>query len=241
MARPQIGVTRSGSAGRITSSYQSYHDRIREAGAELVDLYPSIGQPVMELIDELDGLLISGGPDVLPERYGAERAPETDQGDPPRDELELGLLHEALARHMPVLAICRGQQVLNVALGGGLLQHIEGDGHRSFQNDAGEWESRWHDVTIEPDSKLGALVGAGRVHTNARHHQAVPEDALGAGLVVTARSDDGIVEALEAPAHRWVVAVQWHPEREEVASRFRPLFQAFVGAAAATGAAVARR
>ena len=238
MTKPRIGITRSGSAERISPSYQSYHERIREVGAEPVDLYPSIGTPAGELIAGLDGLVVSGGPDVLPERYGAERAPETDQGDPARDELEFGLLREALARDMPVLAICRGQQVLNVAFGGRLLQHIPGDTHRAL--DEGRGDSRWHDVIVEADSALGRLIGSGRVQTNSRHHQAVPGGAVGEGLVVTAVAEDGIVEGLEAPAHRWVLAVQWHPERDEVAARFRLLFEAFVAAAAAAPAATGR-
>jgi len=231
VAKPRIGITRSGSAERISSSYQSYHDRIREAGGDPVDLFPTIDAPPAALIAGLDGLLVTGGPDVRPERYSAPPAPETDDGDPARDDLELGLLVEAMARDLPVLAICRGQQVLNVARGGALLQHIEGDGHRAFKNDDGDWESRWHDVTIAEGSRLAGLIGAGQVHTNARHHQAVLEGGVGQGLVVTARAADGVIEGLEAPGHRWVLAVQWHPEREEVAARFRPLFEAFVAAA----------
>jgi putative glutamine amidotransferase len=231
VTKPRIGITRSGPADRLPFTYQRYHDRIAEAGGEPVDIYPGFPTPANELIASLDGLVLCGGPDVAPARYGAEPHPETDEGDPPRDDTECALLAAALARDLPVLAICRGQQVLNVALGGGLLQHIEGDTHRALQD--GSSESRWHQVLIEPGSELRRLVGEDRIQTNSRHHQAVLPDALGEGLVVTARAPDGIVEALEAPAYRWVVAVQWHPEREEVAERFRPLFEAFVTAAGA--------
>jgi gamma-glutamyl-gamma-aminobutyrate hydrolase PuuD len=231
VTKPRIGITRSGSVDRLPFTYQRYHDRIIEAGGEPVDIYAGFPTPAGELIASLDGLVLSGGPDVTPARYHAAPHPETDEGDPPRDDTEFALLEVALARDLPVLAICRGQQVLNVALGGELLQHIEGDAHRALQD--GSSESRWHDVLIEPGSYLHGLLGAEQVHANSRHHQAVPADALGRGLVVTARAPDGIVEALEAPAYRWVVAVQWHPEREEVAERFRPLFAAFVTAAGA--------
>lgn len=225
MAGPRIGITRSGSAERLPYTYQRYHDRIVEAGGTPVDLYPAIGS-ADALIDGLDGLLVTGGADVRPDRYGAEQHSETDDGDAARDELEFSLLAEALRRDLPVLAICRGQQVLNVALSGALIQHIDGDPHRAL--DGGRGDSRWHPVEIPAGSRLAGLFGAGSHEVNSRHHQAVDPRALGDGLVVTAVAPDGIVEGLEAPGRRWVVAVQWHPEREEIADRHRPLFEAFV-------------
>jgi putative glutamine amidotransferase len=237
VTKPRIGITRSGSAERISSSYQSYHERIREAGGEPVDLYPALAVPSSEIIAGLDGLLLSGGADVEPSRYGEPAAPETGPVDEARDALELALLAEALDRDLPVLAICRGQQVLNVGLGGRLVQHIPGDAHRAYMEpDTRAGESRWHDVVVEEGSALAGMIGAGRIRTNSRHHQAVPEDALGRDLVITARADDGVVEGIEAPGRRWVVAVQWHPERDEVAESFRPLFRSFVAACAATPA-----
>lgn len=238
VTKPRIGITRSGSAARISPSYQPYHDRIREAGGEPVDLCPSTDLPVAELIAGLDGLLLAGGPDVAPSRYGEEPHPETGPVDEPRDALEFGLLAAALTRDLPVLAICRGQQVLNVALGGRLVQHIADDTHRAhLEPDPRAGDSRWHDVEIDAGSALAGLIGGGRVRTNSRHHQAVPEDALGDGAVITARADDAVVEGIEVPRQRWVLAVQWHPERDEVAERFRPLFRSFVAAATATPAA----
>jgi len=230
VTKPRIGITRSGSAERIAPSYLSYHERVRAAGGELVDLHTALDASAGELIASLDALLLSGGPDVLPERYGATRAPETDQGDAARDALEFALLDAALARDLPVLAICRGQQVLNVALGGALIQHIAGDTHRAL--DEGRGDSRWHDVTVEPSSMLASLVDTSRVRTNSRHHQAVADEALGRSLVITARADDGIIEGLELPNRRWVLAVQWHPERAEIGAQSRPLFEAFIAAAA---------
>ena len=240
MTKPRIGITRSGSAERISPSYLSYHERIREAGGEPVDLYPSVGVPPGELIARLDGLLLSGGPDVAPWRYGEEPDPNLGSVDETRDALELGLLQEALARDLPVLAICRGEQVLNVGFGGKLIQHI-GDEHSAYvEPDPRAGESRWHDVDVKGGTALAGLIGPGRVRTNARHHQAVPFDAVGEGLVVTAVAEGGIIEGLEAPGYRWVQAVQWHPERDEIAARFRPLFEAFVAAAAAAPATAGR-
>jgi len=236
LATPRIGITRSGSAGRISPSYQPYHERIREAGGEPVDLYPSIGVSPAELIAGLDGLLLSGGPDVAPRRFAEE--PDTNLGpvDEARDELELRLLAEARRRDLPVLAICRGEQVLNVGFGGRLLQHI-GEDHRAYlEPDPRAGESRWHDVVVEPGSRLAGLIGVGTLQTNSRHHQAVPVDGVGEGLVVNALATDGTVEGVEAPSHRWMVGVQWHPEREEIAARFRSLFEAFIAAASAAPA-----
>ena len=233
VAKPRIGITRSGSAERIAASYQSYHERVRESGGEPVDLHPAIGTPPGELIERLDGLLLTGGPDVAPWRFGEEPDPNLGSVDEARDELELGLLAGARRRDLPVLAICRGEQVLNVGFGGGLIQHI-GDDHRAYvEPDPKAGESRWHDVVVVKGSALAALIGAGKVRTNARHHQAVPADAIGEGLVVNALAEDSTIEGLEAPGHRWVLGVQWHPERDEIAARFRPLFASFIAACAA--------
>src|SRR5262245_18989498 len=177
VSKPRIGITRSGSAERISPSYQSYHDRVIEAGGEPVDLHTALTASPAGIVASLDGVILSRGPDVVPARYGAAPTPETDRGDPPRDELELGLLREALARDLPVFAICRGQQILNVGLGGTLLQHIAGDAHRAL--DEGRGDSRLHEVTVAPSTKLASLIGAGAVSTNSRHHQALPADGVG--------------------------------------------------------------
>lgn len=233
-SRARIGITRGGPVERIPNSYQAYHRRVVEAGGEPVDLVPSDDSAISGVLDSLNGLLLTGGSDVLPERYGAAPHPETDAGDGERDAMELTLLRGALARDLPVLAICRGQQLLNVGYGGALLQHIEGDAHRALSD--AERSSRWHDVIIEPKSRLAAILGSGRIQTNSRHHQAVLPDAVGGGLLVSARADDGVIEALESAEQRWLVAVQWHPERDEVAERFQPLFRAFLAAASSVPA-----
>jgi putative glutamine amidotransferase len=235
MAVPRIGITRGLSPTKrvdeIPGSYQKYHDRVREAGGEPVDLHPALGAAPERLIDGLDGVVICGGPDVNPAVFGQALHPETAGIDDARDALELGVIRAALTRDLPVFAICRGHQVLNVALGGPLLQHIEGDGHRA--HDGGMGESRFHDLLIEDGSKLATLLRRREMVTNSRHHQAVTRDGIAPGLVPTAYSPDGLIEGMESPSHRWVIGVQWHPERDEVKDAFRPLFDDFVAAALA--------
>lgn len=173
------------------------------------------------------GLLLTGGVDVNPALYGEKRGPETDRPNRARDANELKLLGEALDRDLPVLCICRGHQLLNVAFGGSLLQHIRGDPHRAQASG----ESRWHDVTVVGRTRLARIYGAGvTMRVNSRHHQGVTSDRLAPGLAVAARSADGFVEAVESEAHRWVVGVQWHPERPEMHPASDTLFEAFVAA-----------
>jgi putative glutamine amidotransferase len=242
MTGPRIGVTRSLAPNRapteIPTAYRRYHDRVREAGGEPVDLHAALGLPPERLLDGLDGLVICGGGDINPARYGEPPAPEVEGVDDARDALELGLIAAALAADLPVLAICRGHQALNVACGGSLLQHIAGDGHRAL--DDGTGTSRSHEIALAEGSRLFRLLGRRRLMTNSRHHQAVTPDRIAPGLVATAWSPDGLVEGLESPSHRWVMGVQWHPEREEVQAAFRPLFEDFVRAAALAGRHAAR-
>lgn len=234
MLRPRIGITRglhpSKPAEVIPGTYQRYHDRVREAGGEPVDLHPALPHPPERMVESLDGVLITGGPDLNPSLYGQSPHPETDGIDDARDALEIGLIRRAMARDLPLFAICRGHQALNVAGGGSLQQHIEGDGHRAL--DGGMGASRWHDLLIERDTRLYTLLGSTRLPANSRHHQAVTRDGIAPGLRPSAYSPDGLVEAMESDAHRWLVSVQWHPEREEVMEAFAPLFRAFVEAAA---------
>lgn len=152
--------------------------------------------------------MLTGGVDVDPGLYGQERHPETDVPQPVRDEWEVALLRGALDRGLPFLAICRGAQVLNVALGGTLVQHVpDVVGHASHRH--GEAVFTANDVRIDPGSRLAALVGE-TLPGQCYHHQAI--DVLGAGLVVTARDAEGVIEAVELPGHPFGIAVQWHPE-----------------------------
>jgi gamma-glutamyl-gamma-aminobutyrate hydrolase PuuD len=191
-------------------SIERYWQRLRDAGLEPVDLHG----PDAADIDGLSALVLTGGADVDPARYGAERHEKT-RPAPARDDFELALLSRALDRDMPVLAICRGHQLLNVCLGGSLLQHIESGEHSSDRSIEG-LPSRSHMVDLANDSRLKAwFEGADRILVNSRHHQAVTADRIAADLVATGVTDDGLVEAVESSNHAWVVGVQWHPERDE--------------------------
>ena len=225
MTEPRIAITRWEDVPG--ERLQFYWARVREAGADVVDL--STAEEA-----GFDGLVLTGGIDIDPGCYGEERHPKVRHTDPRRDDFELAALRRALDADLPVLAICRGHQLLNVALGGTLLQHIEGDGHRA--NKDGDMPSRWHTVQLEPGSRLSAAFGADEIEVNSRHHQAVLPAVLAKDLRAVAYSPDGIIEAVESVRHSWAIGVQWHPERPEpehprFAEQSRVIFQAFVAAA----------
>jgi putative glutamine amidotransferase len=167
-------------------------------------------------VDGLDGLLLAGGSDIDPALYGAPRDARTGQADHDRDSLEYTLLRQALNRDLPVLAICRGMQLLNAFLGGTLIQHIEG--HRCPRQQAA------HEITIASPSRLESILGADVYVVNSRHHQCV--DRVASELAVVARAPDNVPEALELPGDRFVLAVQWHPEDRTDRPDFK-LFEAF--------------
>jgi putative glutamine amidotransferase len=175
------------------------------------------------VVGRLDGLLLIGGGDMDAARYGQPGDPRNGGTSGRRDELELGLLTAALARDLPVLAVCRGIQVLNVALGGDLIQHLpDVVGSTRHQPRAGAFGPI--EVTAEPDSRVGRMLGE-RFEVLCCHHQALA--TLGRGLEVTATSADGVVEAVELPGYRFVVGVQWHPEE----SGDTRLFETLIGEA----------
>jgi putative glutamine amidotransferase len=187
---------------------ESYWQRLRDAGVEPQD-FCEPGR----CLDGVSGLVLTGGIDIDPARYSEAPVTQVTQTDPQRDDFEVSLLEEALARDLPVLAICRGHQLLNVCFGGKLLQHIE-SGEHVAQADEGR-TSRAHAVTLAQESRLAKWTGEKQVLVNSRHHQAVTAERLAPGLQATAVSEDGLIEGVESERHTWVVGVQWHPERVE--------------------------
>lgn len=203
-----------------------YLDGVTRSGGIALLLPPQgAGQTVVDaVLDRVDGLVLTGGIDVDPLRYGATPHPATDPPQPVRDEWEIALAFGAIERQLPVLGICRGAQVLNVALGGSLHQHVpELVGHESHR--FGQAIFTANHVTTEAGSRLASIVGA-TVPGQCYHHQSV--DRLGRGVVVSARDAEGIVEGIEVPHHRFAVGVQWHPEESLDDLR---LFAALIGAA----------
>ena len=226
-AKPVIGVPASTQA-----EARPYVAALAPWEAEPLVVTPGVMTP-SEALDRMDGLLLIGGADVHPHRYGEEPDPGvTLELDEARDALDIELLEGALARDMPVVAICRGMQVLNVVSGGTLIQHIPG--HRNDEPGAPNMSIQ-HRIWIAPGSKLASVVGAGgQVRVNSLHHQGLMEAQRAPVLMTTAYGvTDGLVEALESPHHRFVVAVQCHPERtDELPEQFQRLFAALVFQAA---------
>ncbi len=188
---------------------ESYVECVRRAGARAVLLtMPDEADP-SEILGPFDGLLLVGGGDVEPERYGRQPHGTVYGLEPDRDELEIALIREADRVGMPTLAICRGAQVLNVAFGGTLIQHLpEVPGVIEHGTPSGE-DQRTHDVRLEPESRIARAVGTTSVSCSTHHHQGI--DRLGDGLVATGWSEDGLVEAIERETG-WMLGAQWHPE-----------------------------
>jgi putative glutamine amidotransferase len=211
-----------------------YLESLRLTGAEWVMLDLRVHDP-LTILDEVDGLMLLGGHDVDPSIYGEAPHPAFEPVADGRDAFELALARRAVAREQPLLAICRGLQVLNVALGGTLVQDIPTEMPGPLVHNVREkpWARLVHPVSVSPESRLAAVLGDGVVDgqcdVNSRHHQSVR--ALGDGLVVTAVSADGVIEAAEHETLAFCLGVQWHPENFWQTGRFSALFEAFVRAA----------
>lgn len=196
----------------------AYVRALETAGARPLLVPPSLNG-IEETLDVLDGLLFSGGSDLDPETYGAAAHPETNGVRTERDRAELALLEGALQRDMPVLAVCRGSQVLNVARGGDLVQHLpEIVGHEQHKHTPGVFAD--HEVDVLPGTKLHGLVGE-HAPVKSHHHQGYGR--IGEGLREAARAADGTVEAIEDPERRFALGVLWHPEEGEDVALFEAL------------------
>ena len=239
---PLIGITaHNGIHGRkVKSAIQfqmvTYLKAVAGAGGAPVLIPLNLPEEILRAVFErLDGLLLPGGVDVSPAAYGEKTHEKFGRVDEELDRTELELARWAVSADLPLLAICRGIQVLNVALGGTLYQDIESQmpqamEHHRFRSRDYPPNDRAHPVKIAPQSRLSAALGAAQVMTNSRHHQAIK--VLAPALIETARTADGLIEGVEIPEARLIIGVQWHPENlvdEDLPSR--RLFETFVGAA----------
>jgi putative glutamine amidotransferase len=223
--RPVIGITTyaeeatwGGWTEPAAFTPLAYVRAVERAGGRPL-LVPPSEDGIQETLDALHAVIFSGGGDLDPETYGAQAHPETNEVSPERDRAELALLEAALARDMPVLAVCRGSQVLNVARGGDLIQHLpEIVGHDRHRHE--EPVMADHEVTVEAASRLGTILGE-TAPVKSSHHQGFGK--LGEGLRESAWAEDGTIEAVEDPSHRFALGVLWHPEEGEDYALFKAL------------------
>ncbi len=237
MAKPLIGVTTasftSDAGWEYNRAYVAIIQAVEEAGGLPVLIPISVqDEALREIYERLDGILLPGGGDVRPNIYGADMNPLTDNIDDVRDHAEIKITRWAVDDDLPVLGICRGHQVVNVALGGTLIQDVPSEvGSGVDHNVTFPRDTRAHEVNIDPGSRLASIIGSTTVKVNSLHHQSV--EVAAPDVCVTAYSPDGVVEALEMPDKKFVLSVQWHPEdlyRDDPA--MKRLFKSFVEAAA---------
>lgn len=235
-SHPLIGIT-SGLAHNPASATvcqigQAYISAVHQAGG-LPVMIPVGVDPCTagELLSRLDGLLVSGGGDIDPDRFNGVMHPKVDYVSPERDALEISLVTTALTMDKPLLAICRGIQVLNVALGGTLYTHIQDQVENTLKHD---WYPKFprdkiaHTVSLKCESKLDQIYGADEIRVNSLHHQGIAQ--LGKGLTATAFAPDGLVEGLEVAGAAFAIGVQWHPECLPNDPGTQSLFRAFIDA-----------
>ncbi len=220
---PTIGITFTYRPNSETNN--DYIQVIKRYGGTPNPLYPN------DPIGGIDGLLLTGGPDIHPSRFGEEEHPALESVNKERDKWELALYEEAIKENIPVFGICRGIQIMNVAMDGSLYQDIPSQftthlTHKILENK----DDSWHYIKIQPGSLLNQITGDTIAAVNSRHHQTVK--CLGDGFVTTAQSKDGVIEALEDPSKQFVLGVQYHPERMLQIAEFQghaaKLFTAFI-------------
>lgn len=237
MRAPLIGVTSAQSNEHTTVKYinlpKAYTDALCDAGASPVMIPVGLStQQLQDLICRLDGLLMPGGGDIDPFVYGSNSHPKVAAVDPERDQLEIQAFHYARSRGLPILGICRGLQLINVAMGGALYEDLLDQRPTSDNHDFHENHERnylAHRVNIEANSHLSTIFDSLVVQVNSLHHQGIRD--LASGLAITARAGDGLIEAVEIEGYPFGIAVQWHPECLQEHNSMRALFRAFVKAA----------
>ena len=249
--RPLIGVTTSEvrPAERVTPLPEgeplgkemalgiTYLKAIEQAGGLPLVMPPLAGEAIEPLLDRLDGICLSGGPDLDPALYAAAPHPELGPVEPDLDRFELAVAARADAREMPILAICRGTQALNIVRGGALHQHLPDISTELAHRQTIPGTEPSHPVAVDPDSKLAAVLGGDELElddVNSFHHQAI--DRLGRGLRVSAQAPDGTIEAIEDPSRRFLIGVQWHAETLVHRAAEADLFRRFVEACRDDGA-----
>lgn len=232
MSALRIGVTASATKedANIHRVTENMTKALAATGIEMITLdYPLNKEEFDKILPTLDGVIMAGGPDVHPRYFGQEIDPYCGQITEDRDIMELYVMKYVMEKDLPVLGVCRGMQLINVALGGTLHQDVVH--HMNIVHRQSDGMVYWHDIAFEGDSMLRQLVPSERYPVNSYHHQAV--DALGDGLVPTAYNPDGLIEAFERPASRFLMAVQWHPEVSYFKDSFsRKIFARFLEACA---------
>ena len=240
MARPRIGICTAIERARWsywdTEAYlldRNYVDAVQAAGGIALMLPPDAEADPDEILDVLDGLILAGGADIDPATYGAEPHPRLGPTEPPLDRFELAVARAADARGMPILAICRGTQALNVSRGGSLHQHLPDLSEEIAHRQSNPADQPSHAIEVEPGSRLSAVLGGGadvdpELEVNSFHHQAI--DRLGEGLAVVARAGDETIEAVEDPDREFLIGVQWHAETLVDRPYEAALFRGFVDA-----------
>jgi putative glutamine amidotransferase len=236
MTAPLIGITchRLPAPSERSAVPQSYIDAVIHVGGAPICIPVGLDHEALHQVYKiLDGLLLPGGDDVAPELYGQDRHPTVEGVDSRRDDMEITLARWAVQDDLPVLGICRGIQVLAVATGGTLYQDLPSDWESHLSHDVRDFgrDHLCHSVTVLPDTMLCFAIGCTQSRVNSFHHQAVRD--VPPGFIVSARSEDGVIEAIESPQKRFALGVQSHPEGiwKTTAPEYRQLFASFIDAA----------